>query len=287
VYSSDLKCILVGDPNQLPPTVLSHLGKEYAYEQSLFQRIMTSIPKQIHLLSIQYRMHPTISEFPSRLFYDSKLLDGAGMAKTRTAPWHSDPLLSPYRFFNVSKGREQQRSGGKSVYNPEEIDACAALIFKLCQTFPDVNFAHRIGVITPYKLQFLKIKDKLIELGGEKILKVVDLNTVDGFQGQEKDIIILSCVRGGVKKGIGFLGDIRRMNVAFTRAKCSLFVLGNADALKTNEEWEGFVNDAVQRKVMTVWDKNEHARATAFPGNLFGQVNSKRSATEDITYCWS
>lgn len=66
-------------------------------------------------------------------------------------------------------------------------------------------------MITPYKLQYHKIKDKLLELGGERIAKVVDVNTIDAFQGQEKDIIIMSCVRGGTRKGIGFLGDIRRM----------------------------------------------------------------------------
>lgn len=84
-------------------------------------------------------MHPQISAFPSRLFYDSKLQDGPGMGEIRKAMWHADPLLSPYRFFNVNQGKEQQRSGGKSVYNPEEVEACAALIYKLCVSFPEVN----------------------------------------------------------------------------------------------------------------------------------------------------
>ena len=133
------KCILVGDPNQLPPTVLSNLGKEFAYEQSLFQRIMMSVPKQVHLLSIQYRMHPQISSFPSKLFYESQLLDGPDLLSLRKAPWHSDSTLSPYRFFNVNLGQELSNSSGKSVYNNVEIDACVSLIFKLCQNFPDVN----------------------------------------------------------------------------------------------------------------------------------------------------
>ncbi|KAJ3217591.1 DEAD-box type RNA helicase [Clydaea vesicula] len=272
------KCILVGDPNQLPPTVLSNLGKEYQYEQSLFQRIMLSIPNQVHLLSIQYRMHPMISSFPSKLFYESKLIDGGGLMEKRKAEWHDKEVLSPYRFFNV-KGTEQKKSGGKSVYNLAEIDAIVSLINYLCISYPGVNFAHRIGVITPYKLQYFKIRDRLVELGGERILKVIDLNTVDGFQGQEKDIIILSCVRGGIDKGIGFLGDVRRMNVAFTRAKCSLFVVGNAEALKTNEQWRVFVEDAVARNVLSKWNEttlSNYNNFNFFPGNLFGTISLKR-----------
>lgn len=155
-------------------------------------------------------MHPEISKFPSKLFYDSKLLDGEGLEEKKKAVWHEESLLSPYRFFNVS-GREQSRSGGKSVFNLAEVDACVSLIQKLCEAFPSVNFANRIGVITPYKAQFRKLKEKLISIGGDNIVKSIDINTVDGFQGQEKDIIILSCVRGGVDRGIGFLGDVRRM----------------------------------------------------------------------------
>jgi superfamily I DNA and/or RNA helicase len=132
------KCILVGDPNQLPPTVLNSLGKEYAYEQSLFQRLMASIPKQIHLLSIQYRMHPLISSLPSKLFYEGKLVDGPDLATIRTAEWHS--LLPPYQFFNVAKGKEKAlKKGGKSVWNSEEVEACVTLIYKLCISFPHIN----------------------------------------------------------------------------------------------------------------------------------------------------
>ena len=118
----------------------------------------------------------------------------------------------------------------------------------------------------------------MIEIGGDKILKVVDVNTVDAFQGQEKDIIILSCVRGGANRGIGFLGDVRRMNVAFTRAKCSLFVLGNADALETNEQWFSFVKDARKRGVMTNWKDADNLKVSAFPGNLFGDMTNKRKS---------
>ena len=133
------KCIMVGDPNQLPPTVLSQMGQKFQYEQSLFQRIMKNIPDCVHLLSIQYRMHPQISKLPSLLFYESKLEDGPGLDKKCEAEWHENPLLSPYKFFNVHRGKEVKRSGGRSVFNPEEIDACIKLIEMICGSYPHLN----------------------------------------------------------------------------------------------------------------------------------------------------
>ena len=107
------KCILVGDPKQLPPTVLSKVAaSEYQYEQSLFVRMQTNHPGNVHLLDTQYRMHPEISRFPSETFYDGQLLDGPDMGGLRTQPWHSGcGLLGPYRFFDV-KGQHQYAPRG-------------------------------------------------------------------------------------------------------------------------------------------------------------------------------
>lgn len=90
--------------------------------------------------------------------------------------------------------------------------------------------------------------------------------------------MIVSCVRGGVQRGIGFLGDVRRMNVGLTRARNSLFILGNADALKSNSEWRTFVQDAADRNVMKVWSNKQDGGVSAFPGNLYGGsgLDSKR-----------
>jgi senataxin len=95
------KCILVGDPKQLPPTVFSKEAARFAYEQSLFVRMQKNHPDDVHLLDTQYRMHPEISLFPSQTFYDGKLLDGGDMAGLRKQPWHQSLLLGPYRFFDV------------------------------------------------------------------------------------------------------------------------------------------------------------------------------------------
>lgn len=96
-----------------------------------------------------------------------------------------------------------------------------------------------------------QLKSRFQKRFGSRILDVIDFNTVDGFQGQEKDIIIFSCVRAGSGRGIGFLADKRRMNVGLTRAKCSLFVLGHAQSLDRSDYWGDLVVDAQKRRLIT------------------------------------
>jgi senataxin len=115
------KCILVGDPKQLPPTVFSKDAARFQYEQSLFVRMQKNHPDDVHLLDTQYRMHPEISLFPSRTFYDGKLLDGGDMAGLRQQPWHKSMILGPYRFFDV-QGQHQAAPKGHSLINVAEID---------------------------------------------------------------------------------------------------------------------------------------------------------------------
>ncbi|KAI7863339.1 P-loop containing nucleoside triphosphate hydrolase protein [Spinellus fusiger] len=243
------RCVLVGDPNQLPPTVLSQLASKYNYEQSLFMRLENVVPQDVYLLSIQYRMHPAISAFPSQLFYNSKLQDGPRMSEIASAPWHSKEYFPPYRFYNVEDGQEKI-GYGHSIYNPVEADAAVVLVDMLANQMPSINFAYKIGVITPYKQQLSQLKSRFEQRFGSRILDMIDFNTVDGFQGQEKEIIIFSCVRTGSSRGIGFLSDIRRMNVGLTRAKCSLFVLGNAPALIQSQYWGDLVRNAYDRRVL-------------------------------------
>ncbi|KAI8603170.1 AAA domain-containing protein [Dissophora ornata] len=244
------RCILVGDPNQLPPTVISQLAAKYAYNQSLFVRIQSLAPTSVHLLSIQYRMHPDISAFPSREFYKTLLKDGPDMANKTRAEWHRNPITSPYRFFDVHEGREQIGLS-HSQHNPVEAEAAAALLEGLCNSNPSLNFFRRVGVISPYKQQVRTLREYFQRTFNKEILEAVDFNTVDGFQGQEKDIIIFSCVRASTRGSVGFLADIRRMNVALTRARQSLFILGHAETLRREEIWGDLVKDAESRGFFT------------------------------------
>ncbi|CEJ02391.1 hypothetical protein RMCBS344292_16398 [Rhizopus microsporus] len=241
------KCVLVGDPNQLPPTVMSTMAAKYDYQQSLFMRLEKTVGEEVNLLSIQYRMHPEISSFPSKLFYQSRLQDGPQMDKMSSAVWHALPEFPPYCFFDVYDGQEKM-GRGKSIFNAAEANAAVTLVDLLLTKLP--TFASKIGVITPYKQQVGQLKAAFQKRFGSNIVDAIDFNTVDGFQGQEKEIIIFSCVRAGNDRGIGFLADMRRMNVGLTRAKFSLFVLGHASSLAKSEYWGELVRDAEQRSLI-------------------------------------
>lgn len=246
------KCILVGDPKQLPPTVLSKVASRFQYEQSLFVRMQTNHPKDVHLLDTQYRMHPEISYFPSSAFYDGKLQDGPNMARLRARPWHQGELLGPYRFFDV-QGLHQSAAKGHSLVNIAEIRVAIQLYERLTTDFRDYDFSGKIGIITPYKGQLRELKTQFAARFGNSIFSIVDFNTTDAFQGRESEVIIFSCVRAS-NKGIGFLADIRRMNVGLTRAKSSLWVLGNSQSLVQGEFWRKLVNDSRERNMYTEGD---------------------------------
>lgn len=205
-------------------------------------------PKNVHLLSIQYRMHPAISTFPSAEFYNSALEDGDGMAELRTVPWHSSTLFGPYRFFDIA-GKETR--GGTSLINRDEVQAALKLFERITADFEEINFDGRIGIVTPYRQQLNELRRQFEARFGQGIHSGVEFNTVDAFQGRERDIIIFSCVRAANEGGVGFLSDIRRMNVGLTRAKSSLFVLGNATFLKRNHMWGRLVEDAKARGLFT------------------------------------
>ncbi|KAG0231048.1 DEAD-box type RNA helicase [Actinomortierella wolfii] len=267
------RCIMVGDPNQLPPTVISQLATKYDYNQSLFVRIQNNSPSSVYLLSIQYRMHPDISLFPSREFYKSLLKDGPSMAQKTQAEWHRDSLLCPYRFFDVHDGREKVGLS-HSQHNPREAEVAVELIRYLCNTNGSINFFRRIGVISPYKQQVRSLKEIFSRFFGREILEAIDFNTVDGFQGQEKDLIIFSCVRASSAGSVGFLADIRRMNVALTRARQSLFILGHADTLRREPIWGDLVADAEERQLFTRVENNLFAAGRGYgaPKNIFKPI---------------
>ncbi|RKP20834.1 hypothetical protein ROZALSC1DRAFT_27712 [Rozella allomycis CSF55] len=185
------KVILVGDPNQLPPTVFSMAAQKFQYEQSLFQRLST-FTNPI-LLSVQYRMHPDISAFPREYFYQNKLDNGINMKNLCQQPWHSDPMTGPYLFFNVD-GKDKSLPK-KSFLNHQEALVACKLVAYLLKNNPKINFESRIAIITPYREQRNELNNVFSKHFGQSIFKYIQIGTVDGFQGQEKDIIIFSCVR--------------------------------------------------------------------------------------------
>ncbi|GAA6050889.1 hypothetical protein JCM3770_005758 [Rhodotorula araucariae] len=256
------RCILVGDPLQLPPTVISSVAARGGYDRSLFVRVMQRGPQAVHLLSIQYRMHPNISAFPSAAFYQSRLADGPDMDKKTLQPWHANALFPPYAFYHI-EGQEQT-GRFHSYTNPIEAATALAIYDRLKREYSSIDFDYRVGIVTPYKGQVGELKRQFRQRFGEEILSKIAFNTVDGFQGQEKDIIILSCVRGGTAdKGVGFLADTRRMNVALTRARSSIWILGDSKKLRFNQYWGQLVGDAEARSLFRKADVQTF-RSSAF-----------------------
>ncbi|KAI7727640.1 hypothetical protein M8C21_003431 [Ambrosia artemisiifolia] len=241
------RCVLVGDPQQLPATVISKAAGTLLYSRSLFERFQQAGCPTI-LLSVQYRMHPQIRDFPSRHFYQGRLTDSESVTNLPDELYYKDSLLRPYIFYDVIHGRESHRGGSVSYQNVHEAQFCLRLYEHLQKTVKTLGMPKvSVGIITPYKLQLKCIQREFEEVLNSEEGRDLYINTVDAFQGQERDVIIMSCVRAS-SHGVGFVADIRRMNVALTRARRALWVMGNASALGQSDDWAALIADAKARK---------------------------------------
>jgi len=231
------KLVMVGDHEQLPATVTSRLAQQYNFKQSLFGRLYSyftgSIDSAVHpvlKLLTQYRMHKEIAFWPSKYFYGGSLQQGCKDRETD---------LPPYTVINVSSNESHK---AEQCWNVLEEKVVIELIKILKAKVSEMS----IGVITYYGRQ----KRNIMNIVSNKKLSNVAVNTVDGFQGSERDIIIISCVRGG-SSNIGFVQDRQRLNVALTRAKYCLVVVGNMTTLKNaNSMWNEFVSNAKKRNML-------------------------------------
>ena len=217
------RCVLVGDPQQLPATVISKAAGTLLYSRSLFERFQQAGCPTM-LLSVQYRMHPQIRDFPSRYFYQGRLSDSESVANLPDEIYYKDSLLKPYVFYDITHGRESHRGGSVSYQNMHEAQFCLRMYEHLQKTLKSLGLGKvSIGIITPYKLQLKCLQREFDDVLNSEEGKDLYINTVDAFQGQERDVIIMSCVRAS-NHGVGFVADIRRMNVALTRARRALWV---------------------------------------------------------------
>ncbi|CAF1098735.1 unnamed protein product [Brachionus calyciflorus] len=235
------KIIQVGDPEQLPATVLSKLAQEKGLTMSMFERIYQRFrftdKNPIRMLYVQYRMHPEICEFPSANFYKGKLITHKEAAQKR-----SIIDLKPYLFLNVLNSQEIGDEISGSVYNPIEADQ----IVDFCKFLSGKYYKFSVGIITPYQKQVSYLKD----LTAKNNLKI-EVGTVDGYQGREKDIVIFSCVRArNSDRKIGFLSHRQRLNVALTRAKYALYIFGHVESLMVNEDWRNCIENAKKRNLI-------------------------------------
>ncbi|KAG9019438.1 hypothetical protein FRB90_002261 [Tulasnella sp. 427] len=251
---------LIGDHQQLPPIITSPEALEGGLGVSLFERLINEGNVPTVMLDQQYRMHPDISAFPAKEFYDGTLRDGVvdskGQVDGRLGPPKSkhleavalsDPgtesLLVPSTVFVHHSGGENKRD--KSRINETEAKIVCELIEDLLAQNPNLR-GENIGVIAPYAAQ-ITLLGRLLQTNSEPHQRFVkslgeyraaetasiEVKTVDGFEGREKEVIIFSTVRSNTAGYIGFLADRRRLNVGLTRAKRALFVVGNAKTLRT------------------------------------------------------
>ncbi|XP_018471146.2 probable helicase MAGATAMA 3 [Raphanus sativus] len=239
---------LVGDPKQLAATVISTVAQASGYGTSMFERLQKA-GYPVNMLKTQYRMHPEIRSFPSKEFYEDALEDGDDIEGQTTRDWHKYRCFGPFCFFDIHEGKESQHPGATgSRVNLDEVEFVLLIYQKLVTMYPELKSSSQLAIISPYSFQVKTFKSRFKEMFGEDAAKkMVDINTIDGFQGREKDVAIFSCVRANDKGGIGFLANSRRMNVAITRAKSSVLVVGSAATLKNDPLWKNLVESAEKR----------------------------------------
>lgn len=233
--------ILVGDQQQLPPTVISKSAEDGGLNHSLFQR-MLACGLETEMLTTQYRMHPSIREFPSARFYENRLHDGCSRDERPCPAGFLWPNWDKPVAFVPVMGVEETEEEGKSRRNRDE----AALVYSIVSNLIEPGDLHPsdIGVISPYNgqvrlLQELFDEHRSREEGGR--FEGLEIKSVDGYQGREKEVIVFSCVRANEQGEVGFLSDFRRLNVAITRAKRGLILLGHPHTLRHDHNWKSYL----------------------------------------------
>lgn len=248
------KLILAGDHYQLPPTIKSNEAAQKGLNNTLLEKCVALYPQAVTLLEEQYRMHETIMGYSSGVFYGNQL-----KAHNTVANHLLFPEDTPLAFVDTAGCGFDEQLEGTSTVNPEE----ASFLFRhlslqvaeLATRYTVADFP-AIAVISPYKQQVHLLQEQLehtpeLQAYGNKIA----VNTIDSFQGQERDIVYISMTRSNTEGSIGFLSDIRRMNVAMTRAKKKLVVVGDSATLSQFPFYADFIAYAQDKNAyQSAWE---------------------------------
>lgn len=248
------KVILAGDHCQLPPTIKSAEAAKNGLSTTLLEKCVQLHPEAVSLLQEQYRMHEHIMGYSSQVFYESKLKAHQSVAAHLLH--QEDTALA---FIDTAGCGFDEKTEGTSTTNPEE----AAFLFKhltktvteLAPRYQPDNFPS-IAVISPYKQQVQLLKEQLEHTPElEPYKNAITINTIDSFQGQERDIVYISMTRSNTENKIGFLSDIRRMNVAMTRARKKLVVIGDSGTLSQFPFYGDFIAYAEEKNAyLSAWE---------------------------------
>lgn len=237
------RVILAGDHHQLPPTVKSEQAAREGLRETLFEKCIKRQPATALMLTVQYRMHEQIMGFSSEQFYGGQLEAHHTVRHADLGAY--DPSFVhdlPVEFLDTAGCGflEFTLAESRSTANPEEADLLLKRLAQLLESYDQANHAQNpltIGVFAPYRAQINYLKDaieQIEDLNNLLQLRVLSVGTVDSFQGQERDIIAISLTRSNHQGEIGFLADIRRMNVGMTRARRKLLLVGDSSTLASN-----------------------------------------------------
>lgn len=234
------KVVLAGDHCQLPPTIKSNEAAKQGLATTLLEKLVNLYPEAVVLLEEQYRMNQHIMGFSSKVFYENRLK--ANVAVANHLLFNAD---TPIAFIDTAGCSFDEKLSGTSTTNPEE----ALFLFKhlnllasqLKKHYKPENFP-TIAIISPYKEQINLLQAQLAESPYlQDYLSKISVNTIDSFQGQERDIVYISMTRSNTEGNIGFLSDIRRMNVAMTRARKKLVIIGDSATLASFPFYADFI----------------------------------------------
>lgn len=249
------RVVLAGDHCQLPPTILSDEAASGGFGISLFERLMALHGRQIaRRLAVQYRMHESIMAFPSAEFYEGQLQADPSVAHHSLSdlPELAGALLnfSPVEFVDTAGAGydEEQEADGESRLNRGE----AELVCRRARALLEAGLAASdLAIIAPYAAQVRWLRQQLAIPG-------LEIDSVDGFQGREKEVVLISLVRSNPTGEIGFLGDVRRTNVAMTRARRKLLVVGDSATLAGHPFYHRMLDYFEQSGAYrTVWEESE------------------------------
>ncbi|MHC1611476.1 MAG: IGHMBP2 family helicase [Candidatus Methanospirareceae archaeon] len=238
--------IMAGDHKQLPPTILNDEAARRGLSKSLFERLLELHGDRIRtMLEVQYRMNEEIASFPNKEFYEGKLRAYEGIRRRSLRDLLPgsrliDDEVKPFLFIDTCGGdgfRERVRRGSTSRENVGE----AKLVKDIAERLLSLGVRpEEIAIISPYDDQVALIR-RMLRVDG------LEIKTVDGFQGREKEVVIVSFVRSNKSGEIGFLGDLRRLNVSITRAKRKLVLIGDSTTLENNGCYKRLIESAKER----------------------------------------
>ncbi len=224
------RVILAGDHQQLPPTIKCYEAMRQGLGTTLMERIVANQPSAVSLLKVQYRMNDAIMKFSSDWFYNGEVESDKSVSRGSILD-----LEHPIEWVD-SEDKEEFVGENHGRINKTEAELVLTTLENYINKIGKTRFLEErldVGIISPYKVQTQYLRQQIKKRQQFRPFRqLISVNTVDGFQGQERDIIMISLVRSNEDGQIGFLNDLRRMNVAMTRAKKKLIIFGNKETMQ-------------------------------------------------------